>query len=86
MNELHKQVREDAAAELNTMAKAVYEYAIDVAKATEVTAQQLLKIALGGRTESIFKKAVATLTAEREKDLLEQYQKKPELKAVGGKE
>lgn len=86
MNELHKKVQEDAAEELNKMADALYLHASEMVKTTEVTTNQLLKLALGGRTESIFKKAVAILAAEREKELLALYQKKPELKAVGGKE
>lgn len=86
MNELHKQVREDAAAELSKMANTLCERAIDMTETTGVTASQLLKLALGGRTGSIFKKAVAILAAEREKELLALYKKKPEPKAVGGKE
>ena len=83
MNELHKQVREDAETELKAMAEALYMRSVEMVGTTAVTAKQLLKLALGGRTTSIFKKAVAILAAEREKELLALYQKKPELKAVG---
>ena len=75
MSELTKQVREDAAAELNKMANALYEHASDMVKTTEVTTSHLLKLALGGRTESIFKKAVSALAAKREAELLALYQK-----------
>lgn len=86
MNELHKQVREDAGKRLHDMSNCLFQQAKAAVKDTEVTEHQLLKLALGGRTESIFKKAAAILAAEREKELLVLYQKKPELKAVGGKE
>ena len=86
MNELHKQIRNDAAKSIGDMVESLFLYAKDIVKDTGVTEDQLLKLALGGRTESIYKKAVSALAAKREKELLDLYQKKPELKAVGGKE
>lgn len=89
MNELQKKIREDAGVTLIKMTNALFLHAKDTVKETGITPDQLLKLALGGRTESIFKKAAAILAAKREAELLALYQNAgivPDLKAVGGKE
>ena len=86
MNELHKQIRKDAEKALDGMVS-------DIRTATSAVAGMhqgidsgwLSRLAIGGRTAALRKKCIAILAAEREKDLLDLYQKKPELKAVGGK-
>ena len=86
MNELHKQIRKDAEALLDKLVTDIENAAIRLYDANGVSANWLLRLASGTRTESLRKKAIGVLAAKREQELLALYQKKPELKAVGGKE
>lgn len=86
MNELHKQVREDAGELLNELIGKVQEAVVLIAGRHNVSPSDLERLAIGKRTDSLWAKVVAALAKEIEQELLALYQKKPELKAVGGKE
>ena len=86
MNELHKQIREDSETLLAKLVTTVLQAAESIADEQKFHPDYLLRLAMGGRTAALRKKCVAILAAEREQELLDLYQKKPELKAVGGKE
>ena len=85
MNELHKQIREDSEIFLDKLTMRVHDAAEAIADKHNLNRVDLLRLAIGGKTASLSKKVVAILTANRERELLDLYQKKPELKAVGGK-
>ena len=86
MNELHKQIRKDAEALLDTLVKDLQTYAATRLADHNLVPSSLMRLAIGGRTAALRKLMVSLLAAEREQELLALYQKKPELKAVGGKE
>ena len=86
MNELHKQIRKDMEALLDTLIGDVDAQAAGIVGGhDDLSTRSILRLAIGGKTAALRKKVVAILTANREQELLALYQKKPELKAVGGK-
>ena len=87
MNELHKTLRNDAEVTLQKLVTEIQGAVIKIADANGIEPTWLLRLAIqDGRTASLHKKAVSALATKREQELLDLYQKKPELKAVGGKE
>ena len=85
MNELNKQIRKDAGALLDELIQKVEDAVVLIAAGYDIEPSVLERLAIGGRTDSIYGKAVIALAKEREAELLALYQKKPELKAVGGR-
>ncbi len=83
MNELHKQIRKDAEKLLGELMGKIRKDTFDVMKGHGFVMDDLLRLAIGGRTAALRKKVVGILAKEREQELLDLYQKKPELKAVG---
>ena len=77
MNELDKRLYDDAQNQLKAMVERTLKDAMNLCEGTGVKITDLLKLALGGRTEAVKKKCIKDLVVAARNKLLEQYAKTP---------